>query len=228
MAVLSCASEAAYQAAGVTPIDVREPGCDYLASGSLKYLLGLPGIAFLYVRGGLERQREPELTGWFGRRQPFAFGPRLLGFPDDARRFETGTPPIPSAYAANAGFDLIERIDLHDVRRHVSALVEELAERLAAEGARGPQVAIADEAPDGWPPRRPNAASGRHRAATCCACRSTTTTTAPTWTRPSKPSAPIGGADHPPNAYRKARAVDDPVTPDASGLQRRLTGAGSR
>ncbi|WP_406675287.1 aminotransferase class V-fold PLP-dependent enzyme [Nonomuraea sp. N2-4H] len=146
----------AYQAAGVTPIDVRELGCDYLASGSLKYLLGLPGIAFLYVRGGLEQQREPELTGWFGRRQPFAFDPRLLDFPADARRFETGTPPIPSAYAANAGFDLIERIDLHDVRRHVSGLVEELAERLTAEGvrvaspagARGPQVAIADQAPD--------------------------------------------------------------------------------
>ncbi|MET8869686.1 aminotransferase class V-fold PLP-dependent enzyme [Nonomuraea sp. NPDC004580] len=146
----------AYQGAGVTPIDVRRLGCDYLASGSLKYLLGLPGIAFLYVRGGLEQQRAPELTGWFGRTQPFAFDPRLLDFPGDARRFETGTPPIPSAYAANAGFDLIERIDLHDVRRHVSELVDELAERLTAEGvkvaspagARGPQVAIADDAPD--------------------------------------------------------------------------------
>ncbi|MEV4473621.1 aminotransferase class V-fold PLP-dependent enzyme [Nonomuraea sp. NPDC049504] len=146
----------AYQGAGVTPIDVRRLGCDYLVSGSLKYLLGLPGIAFLYVRGGLEQQRAPELTGWFGRTQPFAFDPRLLDFPGDARRFETGTPPIPSAYAANAGFDLIERIDLHDVRRHVSELVDELAERLTAEGvkvaspagARGPQVAIADDAPD--------------------------------------------------------------------------------
>ncbi|MEV4803222.1 aminotransferase class V-fold PLP-dependent enzyme [Nonomuraea sp. NPDC049421] len=146
----------AYQGAGVTPIDVRRLGCDYLVSGSLKYLLGLPGIAFLYVRGGLEQQRAPELTGWFGRTQPFAFDPRLLDFPGDARRFETGTPPIPSAYAANAGFDLIERIDLHDVRLHVSELVDELAERLAAEGvkvaspagARGPQVAIADDAPD--------------------------------------------------------------------------------
>ncbi|MEV4570704.1 aminotransferase class V-fold PLP-dependent enzyme [Nonomuraea sp. NPDC049419] len=146
----------AYQGAGVTPIDVRRLGCDYLVSGSLKYLLGLPGIAFLYVRGGLEQQRAPELTGWFGRTQPFAFDPRLLDFPGDARRFETGTPPVPSAYAANAGFDLIERIDLHDVRRHVSELVDELAERLTAEGvkvaspagARGPQVAIADDAPD--------------------------------------------------------------------------------
>ncbi|GAA3647478.1 aminotransferase class V-fold PLP-dependent enzyme [Nonomuraea antimicrobica] len=146
----------AYQATGVTPVDVRRLGCDYLASGSLKYLLGLPGLAFLYVRGGMEHQREPELTGWFGRTRPFAFDPRLLDFPGDARRFETGTPSIPSAYAANAGFDLIERIDPYAVRDHVSALVEELAERLTADGervaspagARGPQVAIADDAPD--------------------------------------------------------------------------------
>ncbi|WP_433430399.1 aminotransferase class V-fold PLP-dependent enzyme [Nonomuraea sp. CA-141351] len=145
----------AYQGTGVTPIDVKRLGCDYLASGALKYLLGLPGIAFLYVRGGMEQQREPELTGWFGRTEPFAFDPRLLDFPGDARRFETGTPPIPSAYAANAGFDLIERVDLHAVQEHVSALVEELAERLAAAGvrvaspagARGPQVAIADDDP---------------------------------------------------------------------------------
>ncbi|SDH12472.1 aminotransferase class V-fold PLP-dependent enzyme [Nonomuraea jiangxiensis] len=146
----------AYQAAGVTPIDVKRLDVDYLVSGSLKYLLGLPGIAFLYVRDGLEQQRDPELTGWFGRTQPFAFDPRLLDFPRDARRFETGTPPVPSAYAANAGFDLIERIDPHAVQEHVSALVEELAERLAEAGervaspagARGPQVAIADDAPD--------------------------------------------------------------------------------
>ncbi|MEV4080639.1 aminotransferase class V-fold PLP-dependent enzyme [Nonomuraea fuscirosea] len=146
----------AYQATGVVPIDVKRLGCDYLASGSLKYLLGLPGIAFLYVRGGMEQQREPELTGWFGRTQPFAFDPRLLDFPADARRFETGTPPIPSAYAANAGFDLIERVDPHAVQEHVSDLVEELAQRLTADGervaspagARGPQVAIADADPN--------------------------------------------------------------------------------
>ncbi|MFG2076109.1 aminotransferase class V-fold PLP-dependent enzyme [Nonomuraea maritima] len=146
----------AYQGAGVVPIDVDRLGCDYLVAGSLKYLLGLPGIAFLYVRGGLERQRDPELTGWFGRTDPFAFDPRLLDFPDDARRYETGTPPVPSAYAANAGFDLLERVDLHDVQAHVSSLVEELAERLSADGeqvaspagARGPQVAIRDADPD--------------------------------------------------------------------------------
>jgi selenocysteine lyase/cysteine desulfurase len=146
----------AYQGTGVMPVNVRELDVDYLASGSLKYLLGLPGIAFLYVRGGLPHQRDPEHTGWFGRTQPFAFDPRLLDFPDGARRFETGTPPVPSAYAANAGFDLIERVDLQAVQVHVAGLVEELAERLteageqvaSPAGSRGPQVAIRDTDPN--------------------------------------------------------------------------------
>lgn len=157
----------AYQCAGVIPVDVRELGCDYLVAGSLKYLLGLPGIAFLYVRDGLEHQRDPELTGWFGRRQPFAFDPRLLDYHDTARRFQTGTPAIPSAYAANAGFDVLDQVAPAAVFEHVSALVAELTMRLVDSGehiaspldnsTRGPQVALREPDPDAlgaWLARR--------------------------------------------------------------------------
>ncbi|HEY4130297.1 MAG TPA: aminotransferase class V-fold PLP-dependent enzyme, partial [Gemmatimonadaceae bacterium] len=40
----------AYQSAGVMPIDVHEMQVDFLAAGNLKFLMGIPGIAFLYVR----------------------------------------------------------------------------------------------------------------------------------------------------------------------------------
>ncbi|MFD6107806.1 aminotransferase class V-fold PLP-dependent enzyme, partial [Nocardia salmonicida] len=40
----------AYQAAGVEPVDVHRLDCDYLVAGTSKYLLGLPGLAFLYAR----------------------------------------------------------------------------------------------------------------------------------------------------------------------------------
>lgn len=147
----------AYQAAGVLPIDVRELGCDYLVSGALKYLLGLPGMAFLYVRGGLASELEPRLTGWFGQADPFGFDPRELDFPDDARRFETGTPAIPSAYGAVAGLRTLARIDQGAAAAHVRQLVDETQARLVesgervwspADGARrGPQVALIDDDP---------------------------------------------------------------------------------
>jgi selenocysteine lyase/cysteine desulfurase len=148
----------AYQGAGVLPLDVRELDCDYLVSGALKYLLGLPGIAFLYVRAGLTHPRDPELTGWFGRVDPYAFDPDGLDFPSAARRFESGTPAIPAAYAANAGMDMLDRIDPVTGYAHVSTLVDELAtvlldsgERLASPAdpaQRGPQIALRDEDPN--------------------------------------------------------------------------------
>lgn len=38
------------QAVGVIPVNVRDIGCDFYAGSGHKWLLGLPGIGFLYVR----------------------------------------------------------------------------------------------------------------------------------------------------------------------------------
>lgn len=138
----------AYQAVGVRPVRVDELGCDFLVAGTMKYLLGLPGLAFLYVRAPGSLGLDPVLTGWFGRVDPFAFDPCLLDFPAAATRFETGTPAVPAAYAANAGFDLVEPLDLAEVRDHVLALTDLAAGSLRE---RGEQVVL--------PPRR---ARGAH------------------------------------------------------------------
>lgn len=147
----------AYQAAGVVPVDVAALDCDYLVAGSLKYLLGLPGLAFLYARSAPAGDLPPQLTGWFGRVEPFAFDPRQLDFPAGARRFETGTPAVPAVYAANAGLDLVNGLDPADVRRHVGALVQRTADLLTEQGervrlpadpgARGAHVALLDPNP---------------------------------------------------------------------------------
>jgi selenocysteine lyase/cysteine desulfurase len=148
----------AYQAVGVLPVDVRELDCDYLVAGTHKYLLGLPGVAFLYVRDPAAGGLEPTLTGWFGRVDPFAFDACVLDFPESARRFQTGTAAVPSIYAASAGLDLVERLDLDDVRRHVQALVETAGRLLSEQGevvhlpegaaGQGAHFGFTDPAPD--------------------------------------------------------------------------------
>ncbi len=97
----------AYQTAGVVPIDVRALGVDFLASGTLKYLLGPEGLAFLYVRRELVEELRPAVTGWLGRADPFAFRPDRLDWADTARRLDTGTPPVGAAYVARAGLAAI-------------------------------------------------------------------------------------------------------------------------
>ncbi|WP_207711537.1 aminotransferase class V-fold PLP-dependent enzyme [Sulfobacillus harzensis] len=148
----------AYQGAGVIPIDVNTMGCDYLFSGALKYLLGIPGIAFLWTRPEVGREVEPILTGWFARQSPFAFTPRVLDYSPDARRFQTGTPGIAAAYASAAGLSLINETDPRDVLQHVETLADVLQEGLIDLGydlysplsvpARGPQVAVYSQNPE--------------------------------------------------------------------------------
>jgi selenocysteine lyase/cysteine desulfurase len=147
----------AYQVAGVLPVDVTRLGCDYLVSGTMKYLLGIPGIAYLYARAGLADDLSPQLTGWYGRGAALSFDPQALDYPDDARRFQMNMPTLAAALAANAGLGLIGELDLDAVRRHVYGLVDRTLRRLAESGTpvysptaaaiRGPQVAVLDDDP---------------------------------------------------------------------------------
>ena len=148
----------ASQAVGVEPVDVAMLRCDFLATGVSKYLLGLPGVAFLYARHADAGDRPPQLTSWLARTDPFSMGgDPYVDAAEDARRFEVGSPAVPALYAANAGLGLIAQLDLHQVRRHVTDLfsyaVDQLADmgerlRLPADAAaRGAHVALIDPAP---------------------------------------------------------------------------------
>lgn len=113
-----------YQRTGTAPLDVHDLGVDFMVTGTLKYLVGPSGVAFLYVRRDLIEQLEPLATGWFGRTDPFAFGIDRLDWSASARRFETGTPPIPNVYAARAGIELIQQVGLTVIERRIAELVE--------------------------------------------------------------------------------------------------------
>jgi selenocysteine lyase/cysteine desulfurase len=113
----------AYQSLGTCRVDVRELDVDVLVSGNQKYLLGVPGVAFVYVKEELVERLEPTFTGWFGRVNPFAFDPKTLDYAADARRLETGTPPVFAAAAARAGMELIEEAD----SRRIEARIDELS-----------------------------------------------------------------------------------------------------
>lgn len=134
----------AYQTAGIHHLDVRELGVDFLATGTLKFLLGTPGIAFLYVRRELLESLEPSLTGWLGRPRPFEFRVRELGYAETARRFDTGTPPILAAYVARAGLSMIRELGTRRIEEWTGHLAQRLlagaAERgLVVHGTRDPR-----------------------------------------------------------------------------------------
>jgi selenocysteine lyase/cysteine desulfurase len=116
----------AYQAAGSYPLDVRELGVDVLVAGVLKYLLGSAGLAFMWTRPGLAAELVPTQTGWFADADIFEMDHTDYSPSATARRFQSGTPPIPNIYAGIAGVELMEEIGIAETREHVSALNERL------------------------------------------------------------------------------------------------------
>ena len=130
----------AYHSVGQIPVDAREADVDFLVAGGLKWLLGGPGIVFLYVRETLARSLEPTLAGWFGHRDQFAFNPRALERHDDARRFELGTPALAAVHAQLGGLEYIEEIGILAIRAAGAALTDDLIAR-ASERGWHPRVA---------------------------------------------------------------------------------------
>jgi selenocysteine lyase/cysteine desulfurase len=115
-----------YQDCGTRPVDVKATDVDFYVSGTLKYLLAAPGVAFLYVRKDLIPLLNPTISGWFAQANPFAFDVEHLELAPNARRFEAGTPPIPNLYAASAGLALLKEIGLENVEAQVKKLAQTL------------------------------------------------------------------------------------------------------
>ena len=104
----------AYQATGLVPTDLSaglpEAQPDAYVSGTLKWLFGGPGTAFLWVRPELREALVPTTGGWFGSARQFAFDVASLDLAADGRRYELGTPSVPSAYLARGGLSLVREI----------------------------------------------------------------------------------------------------------------------
>ena len=123
-----------YQATGLVPIDVKELDVDVLVSGGLKWLLGGPGIAYMYVKEDLIDSLLPTATGWFANRNQFDFNPNEMVFRDDAARFETGTPGVASIFAGAEGLRFINDIGPPAIRERTKDITKHLVDRLKEEG----------------------------------------------------------------------------------------------
>ena len=62
-----------YHHAGVLPLDLAALGADFAIGGSYKYLRGGPGACWLYVRPGLVDTLRTLDTGWFAKKDVFAY-----------------------------------------------------------------------------------------------------------------------------------------------------------
>ncbi len=134
----------AYQSVGQLPFEVHETGVDFLCAGGLKWLLGGPGIVFLYVREELVQELVPTVSGWFANEHQFDFDPCEIRWHKDARRFEQGTPSLAAVFAQLGGLGIIREIGVRTVREVVKDLTDDLINRATESGLK-PKVAANPE-----------------------------------------------------------------------------------
>ena len=106
-----------YQSLGTVPFDVVDLDVDFVCGGSVKWMCGGPGAAYLYVRPDLVPRFAPRVTGWFGHEKPFAFTMPEQKYAPGMWRYMGGTPAIAALYQARAGAEIIGQVGVERIRR---------------------------------------------------------------------------------------------------------------
>ena len=127
----------AAQSAGALDLDVRRQGVDFLSTCAMKWLLGAPGVGFLFVARGHVDRLEPPQVGYAGViRPPAAAVTDPLTFRAGARRHEQGMPSLAGVAASRAGLDLLLEVGTATVERHVLELSGRCIDGLLSRGLR--------------------------------------------------------------------------------------------
>ncbi len=128
-----------YQSLGTVPFDVVDLGVDFVCGGSVKWMCGGPGAAYLYVRPELVPRFQPRVTGWFGHEKPFAFTMPEQRYHPGMWRYMGGTPAIAALYQARAGAEIIAQVGVERIRakslrqtQRMIELVDEMGFKLSS------------------------------------------------------------------------------------------------
>lgn len=118
--------------AGAIPVDLNGCDADFAVGCTYKYLNGGPGgPAYLFVASRHQDAVAQPLTGWWGHGAPFAFD-RDYRPANGIGRMLTGTQPILSMVATEAGIDMIERAGTEAIRAKSLALGKLFQDLIAA------------------------------------------------------------------------------------------------
>jgi kynureninase len=129
-----------YHGMGQLPVDPRALGADVYLAGPLKWMLGGPGLAYLWARREIVPTLSPTIASWFADAEQFDFRVDRLTLRDDAGRFAMGTPAIPTVYTAMGGAEIVSEVGPERIHGRIRVLVDDLIARAGAAGMH-PRVA---------------------------------------------------------------------------------------
>jgi kynureninase len=125
-----------YHAVGVLPVDVQCLEIDFYLGGTLKWLLGGPGLTFIYVAPHLLPDLRPTATGWFASAEQFAFNTLMFTAAAGADRLQLGTPAIATVYSGIPALEMIREVNPMRIYARVQHLTRRIISAAQAAGYR--------------------------------------------------------------------------------------------
>ena len=130
------------QAAGIVPLDVRDLGIDLAAANGYKWLYGVHGAGFLYVRRALQGGAVPDrlfpgslrfnYPPWVD--PPTASQPEVrYRAPQDARRYQPGHVAYLAYAAVHEGLRFLHHVGVERALAHATRLLQRLVSQLDAD-----------------------------------------------------------------------------------------------
>ena len=125
------------QACGAVPIDVHQFNIDFLSCGSHKWLMGVEGCGFLFIRQGCLPQLKPYTAGWLSHENTFDFlmqGSGLMRydkpFKPNASFVEGGAVSVIGFAGLGASVKLLLELGVENIFSHINSYLDILEQEL--------------------------------------------------------------------------------------------------
>lgn len=107
------------QGIGAIQIDVIKSKIDFLSCGTQKWLLGMQGLAFIYVDKELQKQMYPANVGWLSVENAWDLLDYKLELKTSANVFQGGTLNTFGIYAFNSSLKLFKDFGFNEIQTEV-------------------------------------------------------------------------------------------------------------
>ena len=109
----------AIQGVGAINLDVEKCRIDFVSCGTQKWMLGMQGMAFIYVSKELQDKMEPAFVGWLSVDNSWSLLDYELKLKGTANRFQPGTLNTIGIYALNASLKMFDEFSFKNIERQV-------------------------------------------------------------------------------------------------------------
>ncbi|NTW49549.1 MAG: aminotransferase class V-fold PLP-dependent enzyme [Chlorobiales bacterium] len=124
----------AIQGLGALPIDCKDSGIDFLASGGHKWAMSPMGTGFIYVSDALLERLDPVMVGWTSVDDAWNMLDYRLELLPDARRYELGMQNWIGIAGLNEAFGIFNEIGTDVLAEKILLLSDFLVEELVTKG----------------------------------------------------------------------------------------------